>query len=108
MAIVWSSADAEVARKVCFMYAFNARVQGWFDQVHLTVWGPSALLASRDEDIRRDLRRLAETGVVLEACRQCSDAYGVTEALEAVPMEVRFMGKPLSERLLDGWKVLTF
>ena len=51
LVVIWSSADPGVAHNVCFMYTHNAKRRGWFDDVTLIVWGPSAELAARDEAI---------------------------------------------------------
>jgi len=38
----------------------------------------------------------------------CANAYGVTEDLKAFGFDVKGMGKPLTEYLKSGKKVLTF
>lgn len=40
--VIWSSGDREVALKMVFMYTRNAKIKGWWDEVKLVVWGPSA------------------------------------------------------------------
>jgi hypothetical protein len=51
---------------------------------------------------------MGEAGVVLEACKKCSDLYGVSQSLEALHVNVRYMGEPLTTYLKQGMKVLTF
>lgn len=108
LAIIWSSGDAEVALKVCFMYALNAKVHGWFDEVVLVIWGPSARVASGDAMVQRELASLKRAGVLVQACKECADSYGLSTKLEALSVEVKYMGLPLKEMLHGGWKVLTF
>jgi hypothetical protein len=43
----------------------------------------------------------------MEACKACSDMYGVTENLKRPDIEVIYMGEPLTNYLKNGWKVLT-
>ena len=31
--VVWTSGDKEVAEKMVYMYTYNAKKQGWFDEV---------------------------------------------------------------------------
>jgi hypothetical protein len=50
--IVWTSGDREVALKMVFMYARNAKLKGWWKDVTLVVWGPSAKLLSQDEELQ--------------------------------------------------------
>ena len=52
LAVLWTSGDPEVAEKMAFMYTYNAKTQGWFDEVVLIIWGPSAKLAAENEMIQ--------------------------------------------------------
>jgi hypothetical protein len=47
-------------------------------------------------------------GEVIEACVACANAYGVADELKALGFDVKGMGKPLTEYLKSGKKVLTF
>lgn len=108
LVIVWSSADPEVARNMVFMYAGNAAANGWWDEVRLVVWGPSARLLAEDAGLNAEAAQLAEAGVELLACRACATRYGVSDELARLGIEVCYMGEPLSGMLKSGWKVLTF
>jgi hypothetical protein len=108
LCVVWSSADPDVAKNVCFMYALNAKKAGWFDVVHLVVWGPSAKLLAEDQTIQAELKAMQKVGVVTEACVVCARRYGVDDDLKELDLDVKGMGKPLSDRLKDDWKVITF
>jgi len=108
LVVVWSSGDREVALKTAFMYTVNAKLKGWWPEVILIVWGPSAKLLSEDRELQEQIRRMGEAGVVLEACKKCSDLYGVSQSLEALHVNVRYMGEPLTTYLKQGMKVLTF
>jgi len=108
LAVLWTSGDREVALNVAFMYTANAMRQGWFDEVQLIVWGPSSHLLSQDEELQAYVARMQESGVQVVACRACADSYGVTSALEAMGIDVKYMGQPLTEMLKGDWEVLTF
>lgn len=108
LAVLWTSGDREVALKVTFMYTLNAKRQGWFDEVTLIVWGPSSRLLAGDPELQEQVRQMKEEGVTLVACKACADSYGVSEKLEALGIEVKYMGVPLTEMLKGDWKVLTF
>jgi len=98
--IVWSSGDRDVALKLVYMYTYNAKKQGWMDEVRLLVWGPSAKLLSVDRELQSGLEQLEEAGVELLACKACADSYGVSEELEKLGITV--------EMQKTGWHVLTF
>lgn len=108
LAIVWTSGDPDVAHRVCFMYADNAKKQKWFDEVTLIVWGPSARLLAGDKELQAKIKTMIGDGVRIQACLACTDSYGVTDQLRKLGIEVKYMGKPLSDLLKQGWKVLTF
>ena len=90
------------------MYTHNAKKHGWFDDVTLIVWGPSAELLTRDPTLQDAIRTMIAVGVVVKACKACSDAYGVSDQLSALGIDVKYMGTPLTEMLQGDWKVLTF
>jgi hypothetical protein len=108
LAVVWSSADPDVAKRVCFMYTHNAKKQKWFDEVTLVVWGPSARLLAADKELQAEVKSMSDDGVKVQACLACADSYGVTEHLRKLGIEVKYMGRPLTDMLKQGWKVLTF
>lgn len=107
-AALWMSGDPDVAHKVCFMYVHNAKMRGWFDEVVLIVWGPSARLLAGDESLQEKVVQMQNDGVKVQACVVCSDSYGVSDELRDLGIEVIGMGVPLTEMLKNGWKVLTF
>jgi hypothetical protein len=108
LGVVWTSGDRDVAIKMVFMYTLNAKKREWFDEVQLVVWGPSAKLTSVDTEIQAGLAEMAAAGVELVACKACADSYGVSEKLEELGIEVKYMGGPLSDMLKGDWEVVTF
>ena len=108
MAVVWSSGDPDVAHRVCLMYTHAAVTQKWFDEVRLVVWGPSARLLAADKDLQAKIKAMMKDGVNVQACIVCADSYGVTETLRGLGIEVKPMGRPLTDMLQSDYKVLTF
>lgn len=106
--IVWTSGDPDVAHKMVFMYAFNAQKNGWWDQVTLLVWGPSAKLSSENKDIQASLQRMKNQGVELLACKGCADQYGISSKLEELGIEVKYTGTYLTDFIKSGKKVISF
>ena len=108
LGVVWTSGDRDVALKMVFMYTLNAKSRSWFDEVRLVVWGPSAKLLSVDEELQQEIARMKDAGIELVACKACADSYGVSDKLEQLGVEVKYMGVPLSDMLKQDWKVVTF
>jgi hypothetical protein len=108
LAVLWTSGDADVAHKVCFMYTHNAKKAGWFDEVALIIWGPSSRLLAGDKELQEKVKEMMSSGVDVKACKACADLYGVSDKIGEMGIEVKYMGEPLSEMLKGEWKVLTF
>ena len=106
--VVWSSNDRDVALKMVFMYTYNAKLRGWWEEVQLLVWGPSSNLLSGDEELQEYIKKMKDTGVTVTACKACADSYGVSAALERIGVEVKYMGVPLTKMLKSGWTTISF
>ncbi len=104
--LIWTNPDPGVAKNFVFMYALNSKLKGWWDDVQVIVWGPTAKMLAEDPEMQAEIAKLMENGVHVSACRRCSENYSVTEKLEALGLEVIFMGEPLTKMLKDGEKVL--
>ncbi|HSG27214.1 MAG TPA: DsrE family protein [Candidatus Krumholzibacterium sp.] len=107
LAIIWTSGDREVALKMVFMYTFNSKKFGWWKDITLVVWGPSAKLLSEDAELQEYIAKIKEAGVHLKACKGCSDLYGVSDKLAALGIEVKYMGE-ITDYIKEGRHVLTF
>ena len=79
-----------------------------FNEVTVIIWGPSAKLTAENVKVQEQLKAMQYDGVEIRACIACADAYGVTEQLKNLNIEVAGMGKPLSDYLKSNAKVITF
>ena len=109
LVVLWTSGDREVALKMAFMYTYNSKRFKWgWKNVTLVVWGPSAKLLASDTELKEHIIEMKEKGVKLLACKKCSDTYGVSNDLKRLGIEVKYMGKPLTDYLRDdNYRVLT-
>jgi hypothetical protein len=109
LVVLWTSGDREVALKMAFMYTYNSTRFKWgWKNVTLVVWGPSAKLLVADTELQEHVIEMKEAGVKLLACKKCSDLYGVSDDLRRFGIEVKYMGKPLTDYLRDeNCKVIT-
>ena len=107
LAVLWTSGDPDVAEKMCFMYTLNAKKQGWFNEVVLIVWGPSAKLLTENKMLQDYIKKMQDAGVKIEACMYCARMYGVVDKLKEMRIDVKGMGVPLTNYLKEGWKTLS-
>lgn len=108
LVVLWTSGDGEVALNMAFMYTLNAKLNGWWKDVRLIVWGPSSRLLIEDMELQGKIREMKEGGVILEACKACADNYGVSDHLEQLGVSVYYIGKQLTEYIKEGRNILTF
>lgn len=107
LAVLWTSADPDLPEKMAFMYTYNAKKQGWFDEVVLIVWGPSAKLLSEDKKLQDYVKKMQDAGVKVEACMACARMYNVQDQLAEMGIDVKGMGVPLTNYLKEGWRTLS-
>ncbi len=107
LVVLWTSGDPDVAEKMGFMYTYNAKKQGWFDEVVLIVWGPSAKLLTENKMLQDYVKRMQDAGVKVEACMACARMYEVDKQLLEMGIDVKGMGIPLSNYLKEGWQTLS-
>ncbi len=106
--VILSSQDREVLLEVGITYPFNAATHGWMDEVKIILFGPSERLVTDDPEVQGRLKEAMQAGIPVLACKWCADRMELTEALEALDIEVLYVGTVISELLKAGWASLTF
>ncbi|NOX15176.1 MAG: DsrE family protein [Epsilonproteobacteria bacterium] len=106
--IVWSTDNKETAENMVLLYAKNAKLKGWFDEVTLLIWGASQKLLVQDEYFQKLVKEASEAGVKVVACKKCSENLGIENALEACSVELFYTGVLLSDWAKSGKPLLTF
>ena len=107
LVMIWSSADRDVALQMVFMYTSNSKKFGWWDDITLVVWGPSAKLLAEDQELQVYIKSMIDAGVVVKACKLCSDNYGVSGKLEELGIIVKYMSE-FTDYIKEGRSILTF
>ena len=107
LVILWTSGDRDVALKMVFMYTYNAKTRGWWGDITLVVWGPSAKLLTEDEELQGYMDKIMEAGVTVRACKGCADQYGISGKLEELGITVLYIGKELTNYIKEGREILT-
>ena len=106
--ILWTSGDKEVAYTVALIYPKVAKKSGWWDQIRIMIWGPSAKLLAEDPAMLPLIKDLQKEGIEIFACKWCAEQYGVGKKLEEMGVKVTYMGEPLTKMLKGDWKILNF
>lgn len=106
--IVWTSGERDVALRMVFMYARNAKLNGWWENLTLLIWGASTELITKDAVLQEKLKEMQETGIRTIACKACAAQFGLVEEVEALGVEVFHTGEFLTQWIKAGNNVLTF
>lgn len=107
LVIIWTSGDREVALKMVFLYTINSKRFKWWDDITLIVWGPSTKLLTEDKELQEKMKKILDAGVVVKACKACADEYGVSESIEKLGIEVKYVSE-VTTYIKEGRHVLTF
>lgn len=105
--IVWATGDKDVALNMVFMYAINSKLQGWWKEVVLLIWGSSSKLAAQDSEVQSKIASAKKEGVRVIACRRCAENLHVVEQLKKLDVEVFYTGEFLTNWLKSRERVLT-
>jgi hypothetical protein len=105
--ILWTTDNKDTVLHMLLMYATNSRLNGWWQEVNVIIWGASAKLVGTDKQIQEAVSEMLNHGITIEACKACTDNFGVTDKLTELGITVRYMGEVLTNYLKSGEKVLT-
>ncbi len=105
--ILWTTDNKNTVLHMLVMYATNSRLNGWWQEVNLIIWGASANLVGTDMQIQKEVLKMLDHGITIEACKACSDNLGVTDKLTELGVNVRYMGEVLTDYIKSGEKILT-
>ena len=105
--ILWTTTNKDTVINMISMYSINSIKNNWWKTVNVIIWGASAKLIGSDPEIQMEVQKMLGQGVLIEACKACSDNFGVTDKLVNLGINVRYMGEPLTGYIKNDEKVLT-
>jgi hypothetical protein len=105
--ILWTTDNKDTVLHMLVMYATNSRINGWWQEVNVIIWGASAKLVGTDSQIQAEVIEMLNHRITIEVCKACCDNLGVTDKLTGLGVNVRYMGEALTTYIKSGEKVLT-
>jgi hypothetical protein len=105
--ILWTNADLITSEKMVMMYGINSKINNWWDDITIIIWGATVKLAAENAVLQEKIRQALHVGVNVSACKACADQLGVSGALEELGVEVKYWGGDLTEILKENEKLLT-
>ena len=105
--ILWTNSDEIMFDKMVAMYARNAKINGWWNEITVLIWGSTAKIAANSELVELRIRELLQVGVNVVACKACSDSLGTTDKLQNMGINVKYLGEELTRILKSDEKLLS-
>jgi len=78
--ILWTTDNKDTVLHMLLMYATNSRLNGWWQEVNVIIWGASAKLVGTDKQIQEAVSEMLNHGITIEACKACTDNYRFFQA----------------------------
>ncbi len=105
--ILWTTDNKETAEHMVLLYAHNAKLKGWMEEVTVLVWGASQRLINEDKDIQEKVKTMVKDGVKVVACLKCADNMQIKDGLTACNIDVFYTGEFLSEWIKSGETIIS-
>jgi hypothetical protein len=102
--ILWTNDNLGTSINMVLMYAENAKLQGWWEDITLLIWGSTAKLVAENPDIQNYIKNVKKADVRVIACRQCAENYNVVENIEKQGIEVFYTGQFLTDWIKEDKK----
>lgn len=107
--IIWTSNDPITAKLMVFMYATNSLRKGWWQNVHVLMWGGATKLFCDDPEVQESVRAFLDAGGDVSACRRCAEELDLVACIEGFgDIDLFYVGEHVTKLLKDGETVLTF
>ena len=105
--ILWTTDNKETALHMVCLYAHNALLKGWMDEVEVLVWGASQRLIAEDAQVSAKVEAMIKDGVKVIACLKCADTMEITAPLQSCGIDVHYTGELLSSWINSGETVIS-
>ena len=106
--ILWLNDNPITAEHMVFLYATNALLKGWWENVHLIVWGATTRLLCENVAMQQLLQCFQAEGGQVSACKRCAENLNLLDKLEAITgVKVYYIGERFSEIIQGTEKLIT-
>lgn len=105
--ILWTTDNKETALNMVCLYAHNAKLKGWMDEVTILVWGASQELINNDKEIQEKVKQMVADGVKVVACLKCAQNLSIVDGLTQCNIDVFYTGEFLSQWIQSGETIIT-
>lgn len=102
LVVIISTAEVEKAR-TGMMYAVNALLHGWMEDVRIFIFGPAETLILSDPELQERLQTYHDMGHESIACKYLADEEGNSSKIEGLGVSVAYVGASISRLIQQGY-----
>jgi len=106
--IVWTTDNKDTILNMICLYALNAKLEGWFDDITLVIWGASQQISSEDKEIKEKIQEMVDAGIKVVACKKCAENMYIESQLSSCGIEIFYTGELISDWAKSGKPLMTF
>lgn len=107
LCILWVTDNPISSEKMVLLYAINSKINNYWDEVQVIIWGASAKLAAENKLIQDQIEVALHHGVEVSACKGCVESLGVKDKLQWMGIKVKSVGEDFTNILQGDYTVLT-
>ncbi len=100
--IIWTNADPVTAEHMVMMYSTNAKLNDWWDEVTVVVWGATQKLLVENKAVQLKMEIARQAGVEFSACISCARNLNLVDKMEELGIECIRWGQRTSEIIQEG------
>ncbi len=105
--ILWTTKDKDTAHNMVLLYATNSKLNNWWDEVQVIVWGASARIVAEDEGVREKIKLAMHAGVKFVGCLGCAVNLGVADKISELGIKLEYYGESFTEIIKEGEHLIT-
>lgn len=107
--IISSGMEAKGKALTGMMFAKNAKIREYAEDVRVIFFGPSEqALGQGDPDFVKRYKELTEAGVTSSACVYIARENGMESQLTTIGLELEPIGSVITRHVAEGYEVITF
>lgn len=96
--VIWTTNNKALVVNMLVLYAVNSKMRGKYKEINVIVKGILAKqLVLDDSQVQREVLRMMNLGIDVNAGMACNDALEVTERLGRLGIETIYINKSLTD-----------
>ncbi len=105
--ILWTSDSFDTFKNMISMYTVNSIKNSWWIEINIIIWGASTKLVHEDVKVQKEIQKMIEKGITFEACKACADKFKASDNMKRLGINVKYMGKALTNYIKSEDKFIT-